>query len=512
MHPALPALTRPDHPAIIMGSGKKLTFAELDRRSNRVCHLLRAQGLRRGDTIALLVGNHLEFFDICCAAMRMGLFYTPIATGLTASEIAYILKDCGAGVFFADHAYEETVSASAAMLPDLKLKYSVRGPIADFEPLDEAVRGYPESRISDEALGQNLLYSSGTTGKPKGIRLPLPERAIDAQDDSAALYYKEFGLTADSVYLSPAPLYHAAPLRFAIGILSIGATVVAMEKFDPEKALSLIEQHNVTHSQWVPTMFIKLLGLPAEIRAKYRLDTHRVAIHGAAPCPVDTKLAMIDWWGPILYEYYGGTEGIGSCTITSEEWLEHQGSVGRSKVGQVHIFDENGNELGARETGFVYFSGGPSFEYLNRQADTAAVANAKGARTYGDVGHVDEDGYLYLTDRASNLIISGGVNIYPQETENILLTHPRVADAAVFGVPNPEFGEEVKAVIQPLDWDDVGDAFVDELIEHCRKSLAAVKCPRSIDFDRKLPREDNGKLYKRLLREKYWTGKQSRLV
>ncbi|HEY2177214.1 MAG TPA: AMP-binding protein [Caulobacteraceae bacterium] len=514
MHPAVRARTEPEKTAFTMaGSGRAVTFRELDERSNQIAHLLRGIGLRRGDRISLLGENSAEFVLVCCAAARAGLYYAPIGTSLTPGEIGHIVTDSEARAMFAGVAMADKAREAAGAAVGLAGRYSLGGEIAGFEKLDDAVAGLPTTPIADESEGLDLLYSSGTTGRPKGILRPLTDRPLDAPDASTQAYASLWGMGDDTVYLSPAPLYHAAPLRFLMGVMAQGGSAVIMEHFDAESALGLIERHRVTHSQWVPTMFVRLLKLPEAMRRRFDLGSHKAAIHGAAPCPISVKREMIAWWGPILFEYYGGTEAIGSCAINSDEWLRHQGSVGRPMVGKIHLVGTDGAELPAGEEGLVYFSdGGPRFEYLNDEAKTREIEQADGWRTFGDVGRVDAEGYLYLTDRASNLIISGGVNIYPQETENLLVTHPKVAEAAVIGVPNEEFGEEVRAVVQPASWDTPTHELAAELIAYCRQHLSPIKCPRAIDFDPAVPRGENGKLYKRRLRDRYWAGRSSRLV
>ena len=313
------------------------------------------------------------------------------------------------------------------------------------------------------------------------------------------------------VYLSPAPLYHAAPLRFCMSVHQVGGTVIVMERFDPEEALALIQRYQVTHSQVVPTMFVRMLKLPDEVRARYDVSSLAGVVHAAAPCPVALKEQMIEWWGPIIHEYYAGTEGNGFVYCNSEDWLAHKGTVGKAIAGEIHIVDEDGEEVPVGQEGTIYFGGGTEFEYHNDPKKTAESRNDKGWSTLGDVGRLDEDGFLYLTDRKSYMIITGGVNVYPQEAENILAMHPKVLDVAVIGVPNEDFGEEVKAVVQPMDMAEAGPDLERELIAYCREHLADVKCPRSVDFTDELPRHPTGKLYKRLLRDKYWEGRDSRI-
>jgi acyl-CoA synthetase (AMP-forming)/AMP-acid ligase II len=356
-----------------------------------------------------------------------------------------------------------------------------------------------------------MLYSSGTTGKPKGVsrEINLSPLPYDSADDDLGLTRVVQGLYSadeESIYLSPAPLYHSAPMGFNTGFLALGATSIILEKFDPEAALEAIEKYKVTHSQWVPTMFIRFLKSDPEIMDKYDLSTHKIAIHAAAPCPVEVKEKMIDWWGPIIHEYYAGTEFNGFVACNSEQWLAHKGTVGQSLLGPVHILDDDQNEVPTGEEGTIYFEGPTStgFSYHNDEEKTKGATSKQGYTTLGDVGYLDEEGYLYLTDRKAFMIISGGVNIYPKETEDTLIMHPKVADVAVFGVPNEEMGEEVKAVVQPKDMSLAGDDLEQELMAYCRENISHVKCPKSIDFREELPRHPTGKLYKRLLKDEYW--------
>ena len=500
MHPSVHARTEGAKPAIIMaGSGREISYDALDRRSNQIAHYLRGQGIAIGDTVALCLENRAEYFDVVWGAQRSGLIFVAISNRLTTDEIAYILQDSGAKLLFTSNALGPQLDAIRAQCPAV--------PIAnlDDDATLVAIDAMPESPIADERAGSDMLYSSGTTGRPKGVRLPLPEDGnIAATNSLVALAQAAFGFGADSRYLSPAPLYHAAPLRWCMTVHKLGGTVIVMEKFDPENALALIERYKVNVSQWVPTHFTRMLKLPEEVRTRYDVSSLKSAVHAAAPCPVPVKQAMIDWWGPVLKEYYAGTEGNGFTFISSEEWLTHPGSVGRALLGIVHICDEDGNDVPARSEGTVYFEGGGKFEYHNDSTKTREATHPQGWTTLGDVGWVDEDGYLYLTDRKSFMIISGGVNIYPQEIENLLVSHPRVADAAVIGAPCPDMGERVVAIVQPLDLADAGEALADELSGYLRKSLSGVKMPRQIDFRDELPRHPTGKLYKRLLRDEYW--------
>jgi long-chain acyl-CoA synthetase len=504
LHPCHHAARTPDKAAYVMArSGETVTYRQLEERSNQGAQLFRACGLRRGDHIALMLNNDARFFEICFAAQRSGLLFTAMSTRLSLQEAEYILRDCGAKAFVVSAGLAEAAAGLAERLPQLALRFSVGGGLPGYRRWEEGVGAQPISRIADESAGRDMLYSSGTTGRPKGIKTELLDEAIDAPTPLLALARRLYGLGPDSVYLSPAPLYHAAPLRFNMTVMRCGGTSVLMEHFDAEEALALIERHRVTHSQWVPTMFVRMLKLPPDTRSRYDLRSLRVAIHAAAPCPVPVKEEMIGWWGPVLYEYYAGTEGNGYVACNSQEWLAHKGTVGRALLGEVRILDDDGAVLPPGETGTIYFANGPAFEYHNDPRKTVASRSREGWSTLGDVGHLDAEGYLYLTDRKDYMIISGGVNVYPQEVENLLVTHPKVADVAVLGVPNEDLGEEVKAVVQPTDWHEAGPALAAELMAYCRGNLSHIKCPRSIDFESELPRHPTGKLYKRLLRERY---------
>ncbi len=512
MHPSVHARTQPDKPAFVMaGSGETVTYKELDDRSNQGAQLFRSMGLQVGDVVAILLDNHPRYLEIAWAAQRAGLYYTCISTKLTAPEVEYIVKDCGAKALIAGPALDGVAQALAPLIPGVALLRvdGAAGPYADF---DAARAAMPASPIADETSGSDMLYSSGTTGRPKGVKPALNGAPIDAPHALQMMAQHLFKLDGDSVYLSPAPLYHAAPLRWCMSVHKLGGTVVVMEKFDPETALVLIEEHKATCGQFVPTHFVRMLKLPEATRARYDVSTMRSAIHAAAPCPVPVKEQMIAWWGPVIYEYYAGTEGNGFCWIDSRSWLERRGSVGQAALGELRICDEAGDPLPARTEGVVYFANGPAVTYHNAPEKTAESYNKHGWTTLGDVGWADEDGYLYLTDRKSFMIISGGVNIYPQEIENLLITHPRVADAAVVGAPDEEMGEKVVAVIQPLDWSDAGEALAAELLAFARDNLSHVKAPRQVDFVRELPRHPTGKLYKRLVRDAYWGKGEGRIV
>lgn len=509
-HPSVHARTDPAKPALIVAeTGETISFGALDARSNRAAHVFRARGLKVGDTIALCLENTPEFYDIAWGAQRAGLFFVCISTKLTAPEIDYILRDSGAALIV----LSASLANVAAGLPGDVERFSVGGSIEGWEAWESAVAAMPDMPIADERAGIDMLYSSGTTGRPKGVRVALPEDPDIAGATVLEMLARGlYGLGPDSIYLSPAPLYHAAPLRWSMTVQRLGGTVVMMEHFDPERALAAIERYHVNASQWVPTHFVRMLKLDDATRARYDLSSLKVAIHAAAPCPVPVKEAMIAWWGPVLYEYYAGSEGNGLTTIASPEWLTHKGSVGKAAYGVLHICDEQGEDLPPGAEGLVYFEGGGAFEYHNDPAKTAEARNARGWSTLGDIGRIDDEGYLYLTDRKSFMIISGGVNIYPQEIENRLITHPRVADVAVIGGPCPEMGERVVAVVQPVDMAEAGEALAAELTAWCRAELSGVKTPRQIDFAAELPRHATGKLYKRLLRDRYWGETGSKIV
>jgi long-chain acyl-CoA synthetase len=480
-----------------------VSYRQLEDRANRCAHLFRGLGLKTGDHIAVFMENNARFLEIAWAAQRSGLYYTAISRHLTAEEVEHIVNDCNARVLLTSHAMREVAGPLVDRTPELQHRLMVDGTIPHYEAYEERVKPHPTTPIPDEMEGADMLYSSGTTGRPKGVVPPDLGNAIGEVNPAGLAFFNLFGVDADTVYLSPAPLYHAAPLRFCMAVQRFGGTVVIMERFDAAEALSLIERHRVTHAQWVPTMFVRMLKLPEEERNRYDLSSMRVAIVAAAPIAIPVKEQMIDWWGPIVTEYYGGTEGYGATLITAEDWLQHKGSIGPAVMGSVHILDENENELPPGEIGEVYFADGIPFEYHNDPTKTAAATSARGWTTIGDIGYVDEEGYLYLTDRKADTIISGGVNIYPQEAENTLITHPKVMDVAVFGVPNDEYGEEVKGVVQPTDMAEAGPDLEQELIAHCHERLSKVKCPVSIDFLEQLPRTPAGKLFKRRLKEAY---------
>jgi long-chain acyl-CoA synthetase len=499
MHPAWHAISSPDRIALIFARGGALSYAQLEGQANQSAWQLRECGLRRGDVVACVFENAPEVFVFSWAAQRTGLFLTSISSKLSGADIAYILRDSGARL----------VVISDALVPLVRPALSPSTPAfawgasTGLPSWSTQAQQHPAVAIPDPSPGTDLLYSSGTTGRPKGIIPALPDGPLDQPTALTRMGIELYGMGPDTVYLSTSPLYHAAPLRWALTIQRLGGTVIVMERYDPELALRLIETHRVTHATFVPTHFVRMLKLPEEVRARYDTSSIRAAIHAAAPCPVPVKQAMLRWWGPVLYEYYSGTESCGITALSSEEWLRKPGSVGRAILGTVKILDEQGAELPPGREGLVYFADGPAFSYLNDPVKTAEAHNSLGWATLGDIGWLDEDGYLFLTDRKSFMIISGGVNIYPQMIENYLITHPRVADVAVIGVPDEEMGEKVLAIIQPTDWSEAGEQLTEELRRFARAGLGGVMTPRQFEFRRSLPREPTGKLLKRLLREEY---------
>jgi long-chain acyl-CoA synthetase len=515
VYPGEHAKRHPDKPAFIMAStGETVTFGELEARANRLAHLFRDRGLRRGDHVAIFMENNARYLETVSAAERTGLYYTCVNSYLTADELAYVVNDCRARILIASAARRDVATETAPMCPDVELFLMVgSGGDGPYDSYEETVAIYPAAPVADEQLGVALLYSSGTTGRPKGIARPMPDRQPGSSLPLVSFMQELWRMREGMVYLSPAPLYHSAPIASVSISLRLGATAVIMERFDAEQFLRLVERHRVTHSQVVPTMFSRMLKLPDDVRTACDVSSLETIIHAAAPCPVPVKEQMIDWWGPIIIEYYAATEGNGCTFCDSADWLAHKGTVGRSVLGEPVILDDDGKECPVETPGTVWFRGATNFEYWNDPEKTAESRDPTGTMsTVGDVGYLDDEGYLYLTDRRTHMIISGGVNIYPQEAENLLVTHPKVLDAAVIGVPNDDLGEEVKAVIEPADGVELGAALERELIQFCRAHLASYKCPRSVDFDPSLPRLPTGKLYKRVLRDRYWSGHRSRIV
>ncbi|MBX9638159.1 MAG: acyl-CoA synthetase [Mycobacteriaceae bacterium] len=496
-------------PALITDGGV-VSFGELYGQSQLVAAALHEAGLRRGDGVALVLPNRPEFFEITWGCQLSGLYYTAVNTHFTPEEVAYVIDDSEAKAVFVDASMTVLATHIRDVNTSVRVHLVVGGELPGWRSYENALGA--AGVVPPHTDGTEMLYSSGTTGRPKAVRRPLP---VDGNGSWAqavlelALIHK-YGMKPSSVYLSPAPLYHAAGVNYTMAVNRVGAASIIMPRFDAETVLRSIETHRVTHAQFVPTMFVRMLKLPDAVRRKYDVSSLQCVIHAAAPCPVDVKHQMMDWFGPIIHEYYGGTEGFAGTTIGPHEWLAHPGSVGIPTTA-VHVVGEDGAELPLGETGELYFEGGPDFEYFKDPAKTASVFNDRGWRTLGDMGYLDADGYLYLTDRSTFMIVSGGVNIYPQEVENLLVMHPKLVDAAVFGVPNAEFGEEVKAVVQPVAGIAANSELEAELIEYCRSNLATYKCPRTIEFDT-LPRDSNGKLYKRHIRDKYWQGRMSRIL
>ena len=510
------AYLRPLQPAFIMAnSGEAVSYAELEARSNRLAHLFRNWGLKRLDHYAIYMENNSRYLEACGAGERAGLYYTCVNSYLTGSELAYIVANSESRILITSVAKLEVAREALKQCPKVELCIVVDGAGENdrIVGLREATRGLPRTPIEDEYIGTAMLYSSGTTGRPKGILRPLAEQPPTQQLPIFDFLQKLWQYREGMIYLSPAPLYHSAPQAAVNLAIRMGGTVIIMETFDPDRYLELVEKWGVTHSQLVPTMFSRMLKLPQDVRTRHDVSSLEIAVHAAAPCPAAVKDEMIKWWGPIIHEYYGATEGLGFTACNSQEWLAHRGTVGKVLLGDLHILDENMRECPTGTAGTVWFKTASPFEYFNDAERTKEARSTDGTMsTVGDVGYVDADRYLYLTDRATFMIISGGVNIYPQECENLLVTHPKIADAAVFGVPNADLGEEVKAVVQPMPGVEPCQELADELIAFCTHSLSRQKVPRSIDFEDELPRLPTGKLYKRLLRDRYWGNKTSRIV
>ena len=517
MYPGVHAAANPDKPALIMaGSGETVTYAQLDAEANQVSRVLREAGLRPGDHVAWCLENHRNFLPLCWGAYYAGIIYTPISSRLTTDEIAYIVDNSGARAFITSRYKAAQAAELVDRMAGVEMRLMMDGAIDGYGSYEQALAAASPDPLEDRVAGTDMLYSSGTTGRPKGVlsaheAVPIEE----AESVVAMMCVLLLAMSDESVYLSPAPMYHGAPLRFTMAAQVIGSTAVVMERFDAAQFLAAVERYSVTHTQVVPTMFVRMLKLPDEQRLAYDLSSLTSVLHAAAPCPVEAKRQMIEWWGPMISEYYAGTEGNGFTFCDSEQWLAHEGSVGAPINCEVHIVDDaTGEEVPVGEEGVVYFSGGNTFEYHLDDEKTHNSRLPNGWSTIGDIGQVDDDGFLYLTDRKAYMIISGGVNVYPQEAENLLTMHPAVLDVAVIGVPDDDLGEVPKAIVQPMetpDGDEAAAALERELIDHCRASLASVKCPRTVDFREELPRDETGKLYKRHLRDEYWQGQDRRI-
>jgi long-chain acyl-CoA synthetase len=503
--------SRPDTLAVASPDGRETTYAELAAMSNRYAHGLRSLGLTTGDSVAVLLPNGVEMLALYFAAIQSGLYFVPVNWHLVGPEVAYIVGDSEAKAFVAHERFADaaTHAADEVGLP-VQSRFSVGG-IDGFQALPELAEGQPDTLPGDRTAGAPMQYTSGTTGRPKGVRRPLTGAAPESVAERTALFFSLFGMQPfdDNVHICGSPMYHTAVLVWASTSVQVGHPAVLMDRWEPREMLQLIERYRVTQSHMVPTQFHRLLSLPEDERKQYDVSSLRYMVHGAAPCPKEVKKAMIDWWGPVVIDYYAATEG-GGALITSEEWLRKPGSVGRAWPGsEIRVFDDEGKELPPGEVGTVYmkmansdfqYKGDPDKTRDNRIADFFTV---------GDVGYLDEDGYLFLCDRKSDMIISGGVNIYPAEIEAELSVHPKVEDVAVFGIPHPDWGEEIKAVVQPAAGVQPGDALTEELLEYAASRLAGFKRPKSVDYVEQMPRDPNGKLYKRKLRDPYWQGRET---
>ncbi len=508
MYPGTYAAEAPDSVAAVMtGTGETLSYGELDRRSIQLVRVLHEAGLRPGDAVALLTENNLRAFEVYWAAMRSGLYVTAVNYHLKPDEVAYIVTDSGAAVLIVSAEQAATAEALAGQTPGVRVRLAFGGPVSGYASYEDTIAAAPAEPFADQPHGATMLYSSGTTGRPKGVRPPLPAIQVSEPGEPLAMLAGLFfGVDRGCVYLSPGPIYHAAPLRWCGTIQALGGTVVMMKRFDAEQALAAIQDHRVTHAQFVPTMFVRMLRLPLQVRERYDVSSLRVAIHAAAPCPVEVKQQMIDWWGPVLVEYYAGTEGNGMTAVHSGTWLRRPGTVGRAIYGVVRICADDGTGLPAGQTGGVYFERDDvPFAYHNDPDKTRAAQHPEHPTwtTLGDVGYLDEDGFLFLTDRKAFTIISGGVNIYPQETENVLALHPAVYDVAVIGVPDPEMGESVAAFVQPAAGTVPGPELEQEIIAFVKSKIAGFKAPRTVRFVDYLPRSEAGKLMKAELKARY---------
>ena len=503
----------PGAPAVIIAeSGETVSFEDLEARSCQLARFLRGRGLAAGSHLAVLLDNHVRYLEVCWAAQRAGLLYTPINWHLGVEEAGYIVEDCEAIAMVSSARFKDLLERMTTSLGSVSIRLVIDGPVEGFTDYDHAIAGESPTPIDDQVEGAYMFYSSGTTGRPKGIVPPLPGAPFGTGNMFDQMVRALYGFRPGMVYLCPAPLYHAAPLGWSMAAHRVGGTVVVMERFEAEATLQAIEEHHVTHAQFVPTHFVRLLKLEPAIRDRYDLSSLEVAVHAAAPCPVEVKHQMLEWWGPIIHEYYSGSEGAGFCAVGPAEWVDRPGTVGMPLLGAVHVTDDDGRELPTGDVGQLWFESELTFEYHNDPAKTADAYNDRGWSTLGDVGFVDDDGYVFLTDRVSHMIISGGVNIYPQEIEDALVMHPDVADVGVIGVPDAEMGEAVLAVVQPAHQSVDTDVLTADLQALCRERLAGYKCPRQFRFADELPRLPTGKLLKRKLREQYGGSSASSVV
>ena len=505
-HPRAIAALTPDKPALIMADrGESITYGELVRRSDQFGHLLAALGVKQGDTIAILVENHLRYPELIWGAKNSGVRYVAVSTHLNGADAAYVIGDCGAVLLVTSKACAPLAVQAIDGLFDVPTLLMIDGAVKPFRPYEALLAQQPDTPIEGRRRGPSMLYSSGTTGRPKGVRTEFPDVSPETPPQRLAMLLEQYGFGLDTVFINPGPYYHAAPGRMMVSIHRTGGTVIGFRSFDPAVTLQAIAEFGGTHGFFVPTMFGRMLALPDDVRCAARTGTLRHAIHGAAPCPVHVKRAMIDWWGPVISELYGGTEAVGHSFITSDEWLAHPGSVGKPARGcTLRITGLDGKEVPVGEPGRIMMKNGMNVAYHGDTAKTAALYDDTGFASLGDIGYVDVEGYLYLTDRESHMIIVGGVNVYPQEAENVLLEHPGIADVAVIGVPDADLGEAIKGVVQLNAGYDPTQALAGEIIGYCRARLSLHKCPRSVDFILQLPRNDAGKLVKRILREQYW--------
>ncbi|MGR3425118.1 MAG: AMP-binding protein [Sagittula sp.] len=501
----------PDHPAIIMAdTGERRTYAQMIGAANRLAHRLVADGVQTGDCVAILLENRVEYVEAVWAAKQLGIYYVCLPRGLTPPDAAYILSNSAAKVLITSDTLAEVAGPLLKEVPELRAGYMMGVASGGFRPYAEALDAMPDTMVEGRPRGISMLYSSGTTGRPKGIRHALEDVSPHIAPPRHAYLRKLMRFSGDTVFLNPGPFYHTAPLRMMIHAMRDGATAVAFRKFDAEAVLKAVETYGATCGMFVPTMFIRMLDLPAQLRQAVDVSSMQVALHGSAPMSPAVKDRMIDWWGDAIHEMYGGTESIGTTVITAAEWKAHRGSVGRpSSITRIRIEGPDGAELPPGQEGLVMMTQGKRFEYHGDPDKTAEATRPDGWGTLGDIGYLDAEGYLYLTDRASNLIISGGVNIYPQEAENVLTGHPDVADVAVFGIPDPEFGEKVHALVVPRPGAGTDGSLGEDLIAFCRAEIGKIKSPRSVEFTEALPRSEAGKILKKQLRRTYWPDQQA---